>query len=172
MESERNSLGWIVWASIEGVIKGAKMSGLLELGRTIAAALPGDTVDEKLDALESGPENREVIEMPQVSGKLIGLKRDIFGGNDCCGLPWTKSTQTLLQRYNQQMIPGGGAAHPLHIVLHETHRRLGNIVDIGARNPTTGLIVISSSGLKKTGLDEETARRLLSNYVNVYCMLS
>ena len=165
---ERNSLGWIVWAAVEGIIKGAQMSGLLQLGRIIADVLPGNTIDEKLDSLESGPDNRVVINLPNFKGKLIGLREDIFGGNDCCGLPWTKPTVALLERYNEQMVPGGGAAHPLHIVLHEVHRRLGNIVDIGARNPTTGYTTISRYGLRKSGLTEEDARRLLKEYVNLY----
>lgn len=165
---ERNSLGWIVWAGVEGIIKGAQMAGLIELGRIIADALPGATEEEKLNELESGPGNRVVLSVPGLPGKLIGLREDIFGGNDCCGLPWSKPTVALLDRYNEQMIPGGGAAHPLHIVLHEVHRRLGNIVDLGARDPATGMIVLSPYGLRKVGLSEDEARRMLKEFVNLY----
>lgn len=160
----------VVWAGIEGVIGHAQMAGLLDLGRTIAAALPGNTLDEKLAAFELGEANREYPVVPGATGRLVLLRRDVFGDGSFCTLPWSPYTADLLRRYNEQMPVGGGALHPLHIVQHEVHRRLGNVVDLGTSDPATGQIALSRRGLQKADLAAEQARELLARGQVLYCI--
>ncbi len=160
----------LIWAGIESVIGHAQVAGLLELGRAIASMLPGESLDAKLEAFELGPANREVFDEPGVRGRLVLLRRDIFGEGSFCQAPWSRSTQDLLRRYNQEMPLGGGALHPLHLVQHEVHRRLGNIVDLGARDAVTGEVALSARGLARVGLDAERARELLARGSTLYCV--
>ena len=165
-----NPLRLVVWAGLEGLITHRQMSGLLEIGRVIARSLEGDTLEEKLASFERGAENRDEFRVEGVKGKLVGLKQDIFGEFECCSLPWSQRTTDLLHRYNTVIPKGGGAAHPLIIVLHEVHRRLGDVVDIGSRNINSGEVAISKYGLQRTGLTESQAMELLSDYAVVYCL--
>ncbi len=160
----------LIWAGIERVIGSGQMAGLLELGRAIADALPGADLHEKLANFELGPENREIIDRPDLPGTLVRLRNDVFGQVDCCTLPWSGLTSDLLRRYNNSMPRGGGAVHPLMIVQHEIHRRLGNIVDLASRNPTTGEIAISQEGLRRLGLTADEVRHLLANGAALYCI--
>lgn len=155
----------VVWAGIEEVIKDSRLAGLIALGRAIANALPGATVDEKLTAFEGGLGNRDVLHLEGINGRFVRVKRDIFS-SDCCGLPWSRHTAALLDRYNREVPRGGAAVHPLHIVLHEVHRGLGQItdtqiVDIATRDPIGGFLVFSAYGLQRAGISEGQAESLL-----------
>ena len=158
----------VVWAGIEGVIENAQMSGLIQLGRTSAKALPGQGMREMLLALELGEENREEFGRQDANGVVVRLRRDVFEGLDACALPWSRKTLDLVRRYNEEMPTGGGAVHPLHIVHHEIHRKLGGIVDIAARNAATGEIVVSRPALKQLGITESDAVELLGDGAMVY----
>jgi hypothetical protein len=159
----------VVWAGIEEVIKDSQLAGLIALGRAIASALPGDSVDDKLAQLEGGEENRETLRHERVRGRIVRLKRDVFAA-ECCGLPWSRQTANLLERYNSEVPRGGAAHHPLHIVLHEAHRGLGNIVDLASRNPIGGSISFSRYGLQRAGLSEAEATALLGDGAILYCI--
>ena len=158
----------VIWAGIEGVISNAQMSGLLELGRTIAKALPGGDLKTKLLALELGEENREEFGRQDINGAVVRLRCDVFKGLDACTLPWSRKTQELVRRYNEEMPTGGGAVHPLHIVHHEIHRRLGPIVDIATRDMANGEVVVSQRALKQLGLSYDDAIELLGDATMVY----
>lgn len=160
----------VVWAGIEEVIKDSRLAGLIALGRAIANALPGATMEEKLIAFDGGSGNREEIKLDGVAGKFVRVKRDVFA-SDCCGLPWSRHTAALLDRYNNEVPRGGAAVHPLHIVLHEVHRGLGSVVDIATRDPIGGFLVFSRYGLQRVGISEEQAERLLGNGSILYCVL-
>ena len=160
----------VVWAGIESVIGHAQVAGLLELGRAIASMLPGESLDAKLEAFELGPGNREAIDEPGIRGRLVLLHHDVFGEGSFCQAPWSRSTGDLLRRYNEEMPAGGGALHPLHLVQHEVHRRLGNVVDLGARDTASGEIALSAYGLAKVGLGAERARELLARGAALYCI--
>jgi len=164
-----NPLELIVWAGIEEVIKDARLAGLIQIGRAVANALPGATLEEKLAAFEGGPDNREVVEHKRGVGRLVRLRRDVFAA-ECCGLPWSRQVEALLVRYNNEVPRGGAASHPLHIVLHEVHRGLGNVVDIATRHPVSGTISFSRYGLLRAGLDEAEATRLLGDGAVLYCI--
>lgn len=166
-----NPLHLVVWAGIEEVIKDARLAGLIALGRAIAGALPGDTIDQKLEHFEGGPDNREIASASAVAGKMVRLKRDLFSA-ECCGLPWSKETAHLLARYNEEVPRGGAAAHPLHIVLHEVHRGLGPIVELAVRDPIGGRIIYSPYGLQRTGLTERQVEELLGRGAILYCILT
>ncbi len=160
----------LIWAGIERVISGGQMAGLLELGRAIADALPGLDLHEKLANFELGPENREITTVPGLPGILVRLSHDIFGQVDCCALPWSSLTADLVSRYNNSMPRGGGAAHPLMIVQHEVHRRLGHIGDLASRNATTGEVTISQDGLRRLSLTAENVQQLLADGAVLYCI--
>lgn len=165
-----NPLHLIVWAGIEEVIKDARLAGLITLGRAIAAALPGDSMDEKLDQFEGGRRNREVFTVDDVAGKMVRLKRDVFA-TECCGLPWSRHTESLISRYNNEVPRGGAASHPLHIVLHEVHRGVGQIVEVATRHPITREVQFSRYGLQRLGINEERAAELLGDGAILYCIL-
>ena len=160
----------VVWAGIEEVIKDARLAGLIALGRAIANALPGETLEEKLEILDGGADNHEVIDRADLKGKLVRVKRDVFTA-DCCGLPWSRHTGALLDRYNTEVPRGGAAVHPLHIVMHEAHRGLGQIVDLATRNPIGGFLVYSAYGLQRAGLSEVQAAEILGDGSILYAVL-
>jgi hypothetical protein len=164
-----NPLHMIVWAGIEEVIKDARLSGLIALGRAVAGALPGDSVEAKLESFEGGLANREVLAHEHISGRLVRLKHDLFA-SDCCGLPWSQQTASLIERYNAEVPRGGAASHPLHIVLHEVHRGLGQIVDLATRDPISGAVITSRYGLQRTGLSEAEVTTLLGEGSILYCI--
>lgn len=157
----------VVWAGIEEVLKDSQLAGLIALGRAIAGALPGESLDERLAAFEGGGENREVVSHPRLPGRFVRLKRDVFS-TECCGLPWSKQTGLLLERYNSEVPRGGAALHPLHIVMHEVHRGLGNIVDIATRDPITGQVVHSQYGVQRAGLSRDEVLHLIGNAAILY----
>ncbi|MHB1417751.1 MAG: hypothetical protein ACYC1C_21085 [Chloroflexota bacterium] len=159
----------IVWAGVEEIIKDARLAGLIALGRAVANALPGETTEEKLEQFEGGKANREVIRRDGVDGKIVRLRKDLFSA-DCCGLPWSRHTEALLDRYNREVPRGGAALHPLHIVLHEVHRGLGPVYDIATRDPISGSLAFSHYGLQRAGLSEEQASQLLSDAAILYCI--
>ncbi|MHB1131460.1 MAG: hypothetical protein ACYC4L_03640 [Chloroflexota bacterium] len=160
----------VVWAGIEEVIKDARLAGLIALGRAIATALPGESLEEKLEVFDGGAENREVLTRREINGRLVRVKRDVFT-SDCCGLPWSRHTAALLDRYNTEVPRGGAAVHPLHIVLHEVHRGLGQIVDIATRNPIGGFLVFSPYGLQRAGLSESQAEEIMGDSAILYAIL-
>jgi hypothetical protein len=160
----------VVWAGIEEVLKDSQLAGLIALGRAIAGSLPGENLDEKLATFEGGTGNRDVITHPSVSGRFVRLKRDIFT-SECCGLPWSKQTSLLLDRYNAEVPRGGAALHPLHIVMHEVHRGLGNIVDLATRDVITGQAFVSAYGLQRTGLAKGDVERLLGEGAILYWVM-
>lgn len=157
----------VVWAGIEEVIKDARLAGLIVLGRAIANALPGATIEDKFIAFDGGTGNREVIRREDGRGRFVRVIRDVFTA-DCCGLPWSRHTAALLERYNNEVPRGGAAVHPLHIVLHEVHRGLGQIMDIATRDPIGGFLVFSPYGLQRAGIGEEEAERLLGEGAILY----
>ncbi|MHB9090574.1 MAG: hypothetical protein ACYC7H_04060 [Chloroflexota bacterium] len=159
----------VVWAGIEELLKGSQLAGLIALGRAIANAVPGSTMDEQLQNFEGGSANREVLASTGARGMVIRLKHDIFTA-ECCGLPWSKRTGQLLERYNGEVPRGGGASHPLHIVMHEVHRGLGQIVDIGTRDLVTGSIALSQYGLERCGMSADEATALLKGGPVLYCI--
>lgn len=159
----------VVWAGIEEMLKGSQLYGLIALGRAIANALPGETLEERLQSFEGGSANREVFANEGSRGRVVRLKHDLFSA-ECCGLPWSKRTGQLLDRYNREVPRGGGASHPLHIVMHEVHRGLGQIVDIGTRDPITGTAVLSQYGLERCGIDADEATRMLKGGPILYCI--
>lgn len=171
LESETlHPLHLVVWAGIEEVLKDSRLAGLIALGRAIANSLPGETLDEKLAQFEGGTGNREVVADDSGKGKYVRLKHDLFTA-DCCGLPWSKQTGLLIDRYNSEVPRGGAALHPLHIVMHEVHRGLGNIVDVATRDPISGSIASSPYGLQRLGLTQASAAALLGDAAILYCIL-
>jgi hypothetical protein len=160
----------VVWAGIEEVLKDSQLAGLIALGRAIAGSLPGESLEERLANFEGGTGNREAITHPDMAGHFVRLKRDIFT-SECCGLPWSKQTTLLLDRYNAEVQRGGAALHPLHIVMHEVHRGLGSIVDLATRDIITGLVNVSAYGLQRTGLAKSDVERLLGEGAILYWVM-
>ncbi len=167
MSRRMDPLRLIIWAGIEGVIEGAKMSGLLQTARTIAQKLEGATGDDKLSNYELGEDNRAAILQPGIEGKLIAHNHCIFSEVDSRSLPWSKGTLELLSHYNE-LPSGGGAIHPLCIVHHEIRRKAGNATNIGARPKGSKEAVISKRALEKVGLSKDDAAKLLENKVCIY----
>ena len=153
-----------------GSHQGRALGKAIALGRAIAGSLPGETLNDRPEVLDGGANNREVIDRADLGGQLVRVKRDVFTA-DCCGLPWSRHTAALLERYNNEVPRGGAAVHPLHIVMHEAHRGLGQIVDLATRNAIGGFLVFSQYGLQRAGLTEVQAEEILGDGSILYAVL-
>lgn len=159
-----------LWGALNGAILTARFLGLLQTAKLIAQSLPGETTLDKLASFELGRDNLRVYPGKLADTLIVVLKRCSFESL-LADLPaWTPETLKFVANYNRNPAQGG-AVYPLCIVHHAVRDNMPNaILNLAARNGTTGEIAIAETHLRRVSLERTEVATLLADNACVYCI--